>query len=56
MSVTMVGGQNNLQLVGVCQFLVCIKILEHLQMFLSSDPDFTTVLSLSDRLVGWTLR
>lgn len=56
MSVTMVGGQKNLQLAGVCQFLVGRKTLKCLQMFLSADPDFTAVVSLSGRPVGWTLR
>lgn len=45
-SVTTVGAQKNLQLARVCQFLVYRKVFEHLQIFLSSDCDFTAVLSL----------
>lgn len=47
-SITMVGSQNNLQLAGVCQFLVDRKIFKHLQMFLVSDTGFTAVLSLAE--------
>lgn len=35
-----------MQLAGICPFLVCRKILKHLQMFLASDSDFTAVFSL----------
>jgi len=53
-SVTVVIGQKDLPLAGICQFLGYSKMLEHLQVWLVTLA--SQLPSLSGRAVGWTSR